>query len=130
MYLERPFAPLFPWLYLFHRWLSSSYSVSSRGPKTPCNYANILIANLALVDLLNALINMPIYLLYGVLEMSCRLVQSEDFGDSFDFSLWTFPVAQYHLHVGSLGERISGANIRPQIFRLEDARKGHHDKCC
>ena len=34
------------------------------------NYANILIANLALVDLLNALINMPMYLLYGVLEMS------------------------------------------------------------
>jgi len=34
------------------------------------NYANILIANLALVDLLNALINMPMYLLYGVLEVS------------------------------------------------------------
>ena len=33
-------------------------------------YPNILIANLALVDLLNALINMPLYLLYGVLEMS------------------------------------------------------------
>ena len=33
-------------------------------------YANILIANLALVDLLNALINMPVYLLYGVLEVS------------------------------------------------------------
>ena len=31
---------------------------------------NILIANLALVDLLNALINMPLYLLYGVLEVS------------------------------------------------------------
>ena len=34
------------------------------------NYANILIANLALVDLLNALINMPTYLLYGVIEVS------------------------------------------------------------
>ena len=34
------------------------------------NYANILIANLALVDLLNALINMPMFLLYGVLEVS------------------------------------------------------------
>jgi len=34
------------------------------------NYANILIANLALVDLLNALSNMPIYFLYGVLEVS------------------------------------------------------------
>ena len=34
------------------------------------NYANILIANLALVDLLNALINMPMYLLYGVIEVS------------------------------------------------------------
>ena len=33
-------------------------------------YPNILIANLVLVDLLNALINMPIYLLYGVLEVS------------------------------------------------------------
>ena len=33
-------------------------------------YPNILIANVALVDLLNALINMPIYLLYGVLEVS------------------------------------------------------------
>ena len=34
------------------------------------NYANILIANLALVDLLNALINMPMFLLYGVIEVS------------------------------------------------------------
>ncbi|KAL9960957.1 hypothetical protein ACROYT_G034466 [Oculina patagonica] len=33
-------------------------------------FPNILIANLALVDLLNALINMPIYLLYAVLEVS------------------------------------------------------------
>lgn len=31
---------------------------------------NILLANAALVDLLNALINMPTYLLYGVLEVS------------------------------------------------------------
>ena len=35
------------------------------------NYDNILIANLALVDLLNALINIPMYLLYGVIEVSC-----------------------------------------------------------
>ena len=34
------------------------------------NYANILIANLALVDLLNAIINMPMYLIYGVLEVN------------------------------------------------------------
>ena len=34
------------------------------------NYANILIANLVLVDLLNALINIPMYLLYSVLEVS------------------------------------------------------------
>ena len=33
-------------------------------------YPNSLIPNLVLVDLLNALINMPIYLLYGVLEVS------------------------------------------------------------
>lgn len=33
-------------------------------------YANILIANLSIVDLLNALINMPIYMLWGVLEAS------------------------------------------------------------
>ena len=49
--------------------------------------------------------------------MSFRLVQRwKDFGDSFAFSLWTFPVAQYHLQVGSLGERLSGANTRPQYF--------------
>ena len=34
------------------------------------NYANTLIANLALVDLLNSLINLPFYLLYGVLKVS------------------------------------------------------------
>ena len=34
------------------------------------NYANILIANLALADLLNALINIPMYLLYSVLGVS------------------------------------------------------------
>jgi len=34
------------------------------------NYANILIANLALADLLNALINIPMYLLYSVLEVT------------------------------------------------------------
>lgn len=33
-------------------------------------FPNILLANAALVDLLNALINMPTYLLYGVLEVS------------------------------------------------------------
>lgn len=33
-------------------------------------FTNILLANAALVDLLNALINMPTYLLYGVLEVS------------------------------------------------------------
>ena len=33
-------------------------------------FPNILIANLALADLLNAVINMPMYLLYGVLEVS------------------------------------------------------------
>ena len=34
------------------------------------NYANTLIANLALVDHLNSLINLPFYLLYGVLKVS------------------------------------------------------------
>ena len=33
-------------------------------------FPNILLANAALVDLLNAVINMPTYLLYGVLEVS------------------------------------------------------------
>ena len=31
---------------------------------------NILVANLALVDLLNAVINLPLYILYAVLEAS------------------------------------------------------------
>lgn len=33
-------------------------------------FPNILVANVALVDLLNALVNMPMYLMYGVLEVS------------------------------------------------------------
>ena len=35
-----------------------------------CTFPNILIANLALIDSLNALVNIPMYLLSGVLEVN------------------------------------------------------------
>ena len=71
------------------------------------NYANILIANLALVDLLNALINMPMYLLYGVTEVSCFKGKTL----SLSSFLPSVSSAKYHLYVDSLGKRVSGANI-------------------
>ena len=76
MYLEKPLSATISMVVLL---LSLAvFSVISNGFvlgivarfKKLRNYANILIANLALVDLLNALINMPMYLLYGVLEVS------------------------------------------------------------
>ena len=76
MYLEKPLSATISMVVLL---LSLAvFSVISNGFvlgivarfKKLRDYANILIANLALVDLLNALINMPMYLLYGVLEVS------------------------------------------------------------
>ena len=56
-----------------------------------------------------------------------ELVQREDFGDSFGFPQPTIFAAQYDLHVDYIGKRVSGVNIRPQIFCLEDGRKSHRD---
>ena len=119
MYLERPLSATVSMAVLL---LSLAvFSVISTGFvlgivarfKKLRNYANILIANLALVDLLNALINMPMYLLYGVLEVNWFKGKTLAIISAFLYGLFLL------LNITSM-----------LVPHLEDGRKSHLDSSC
>ena len=80
-------------------------------------FPNILIANLAFMDLLRALIEAPMYLLWSVLNVAWFT------GKTFAIISLFVTRLCFHLntvHVGAARKCVYGNSTRPKIFHMED----------
>ena len=81
------------------------------------SFPNILIANLALADLMNTRQHTYLRAL-GCTE--CQMVQWKDFSDYFTVSVPLVYPGQRCLHVGAAGKCVSSDSARPEVFHMED----------
>ena len=79
--------------------------------KTLRTFPNILIANLAVVNFLTGIINMPMYLLWGVLKVTWFTGKTLAILLILSISLFTF--IGKNLYAGVTDQRISGNYVRP-----------------